>query len=279
MNETIPVETVSKPKKSVPASERSPELTKALAQLEKLKADYAERQKELSTINAVIDLLESDHNQDLESVLLEVASLLPAAWRYADAASARITYGDKQHPSPGFKETRWTLSQSFETIVGVSGKVQVAYRKEFPTLDEGPFCKDERHLINNLTWLIAAYINSTLGRKAIDEAELQRRKVAGQMQAINSSMAYIEFTPEGTIVDANKNFLKAMRYNLEEIKGKHHRIFCEHRLHPKPGIPRFLGKTGCGHGTDGRIQTPRQGWYGCLAAGQLFARLWMKAAK
>ena len=47
-----------------------------------------------------------------------------------------------------------------------------------------------------------------------------------QMDAINRSMAVIEFNMDGTIIVANDNFLGAVGYRLEEIQGKHHRIFC-----------------------------------------------------
>src|SRR5262249_18228264 len=43
--------------------------------------------------------------------------------------------------------------------------------------------------------------------------------------AISRSQAVIEFNMDGTIVTANENFLKAMGYTLEEIKGKHHSMF------------------------------------------------------
>ncbi|WP_445619398.1 methyl-accepting chemotaxis protein [Kushneria sp. Sum13] len=45
--------------------------------------------------------------------------------------------------------------------------------------------------------------------------------------AIDRAQAVIEFTPEGIIVDANENFLSAVGYSLDEIKGKHHRLFCD----------------------------------------------------
>ena len=48
---------------------------------------------------------------------------------------------------------------------------------------------------------------------------------AGQVEAINRSQAVIEFNPDGTIIRANENFLGAMGYSLEEIQGKHHRMF------------------------------------------------------
>jgi methyl-accepting chemotaxis protein len=47
----------------------------------------------------------------------------------------------------------------------------------------------------------------------------------GQLKAINKSQAVIEFTLDGTIITANDNFLKTLGYSLDEIKGKHHRMF------------------------------------------------------
>ena len=46
-------------------------------------------------------------------------------------------------------------------------------------------------------------------------------------QALDRSRAMIEFTPSGEIISANANFLDAMGYRLNEIAGKHHRIFCD----------------------------------------------------
>ena len=49
----------------------------------------------------------------------------------------------------------------------------------------------------------------------------------GQIQAIGKSQAIIEFDMNGIILNANENFLKAIDYSLDEIKGKHHSMFCE----------------------------------------------------
>ncbi|SHM24192.1 methyl-accepting chemotaxis protein [Roseibium suaedae] len=48
---------------------------------------------------------------------------------------------------------------------------------------------------------------------------------AGQVAAINKSQAVIHFDLDGSILDANENFLSALGYDLEEVKGKHHKIF------------------------------------------------------
>ncbi len=50
---------------------------------------------------------------------------------------------------------------------------------------------------------------------------------SGQLDAISKSQAVIEFNMDGTIITANDNFLNAMGYTLDEIKGQHHSIFTE----------------------------------------------------
>jgi len=58
-------------------------------------------------------------------------------------------------------------------------------------------------------------------RKAA-EAELE-----GKVEAICRSQAVIEFALDGTILDANANFLSVTGYRLDEIKGRHHSMFVD----------------------------------------------------
>lgn len=51
--------------------------------------------------------------------------------------------------------------------------------------------------------------------------------MAAKVQAISRSMAIIEFAPDGTILDANENFCRVVGYSADEIRGKHHLLFCE----------------------------------------------------
>ncbi|UXS04907.1 methyl-accepting chemotaxis protein [Agrobacterium tumefaciens] len=49
----------------------------------------------------------------------------------------------------------------------------------------------------------------------------------GKLAALSRAQAMIEFTPDGTILGANENFLAALGYTADEIVGKHHAMFCE----------------------------------------------------
>jgi methyl-accepting chemotaxis protein len=47
------------------------------------------------------------------------------------------------------------------------------------------------------------------------------------LAALDRSQAIIEFKMDGTIITANANFLSAMGYTLDEIRGRHHSMFVE----------------------------------------------------
>jgi len=57
--------------------------------------------------------------------------------------------------------------------------------------------------------------------------KLSNANFSGQIEAIGKSQAVIEFNMDGTIINANENFLSAVNYSLKEIQGKHHRMFCD----------------------------------------------------
>ena len=73
----------------------------------------------------------------------------------------------------------------------------------------------------------------------ITETKLEQQSFNCKLDAISQTTAIIEFTPDGTILDANENFCAAAGYSLEEIKGKHHRIFCDPEYTRSPEYQAF----------------------------------------
>ena len=59
------------------------------------------------------------------------------------------------------------------------------------------------------------------------------------LEALMKSQAVIEFLPDGTIVQANDNFLNAMGYQLEEIAGQHHSMFVDEEYGKSPEYQQF----------------------------------------
>ncbi len=60
----------------------------------------------------------------------------------------------------------------------------------------------------------------------ITERTIQSADLEGKLKAISSTRAIIEFDLEGFILTANDNFLNTLGYQLSEIEGKHHSLFC-----------------------------------------------------
>ena len=60
------------------------------------------------------------------------------------------------------------------------------------------------------------------------QTQAEHRAAAGEalQQAIESSVATIEFSPEGIILKANDRFLEVVDYQAHQVIGQHHRLFC-----------------------------------------------------
>ncbi|BCZ17164.1 hypothetical protein NHP190003_04460 [Helicobacter sp. NHP19-003] len=58
----------------------------------------------------------------------------------------------------------------------------------------------------------------------------KNRELRAVYNALDHSLAIIEFDTEGKILNANDNFLKIIGYTLEEIRGKHHSMLCDPKL-------------------------------------------------
>lgn len=62
------------------------------------------------------------------------------------------------------------------------------------------------------------------------------------IKALMRSTAVIEFALDGTVLTANERFLATVGYRLEQIRGKHHRMFCEPEEANSAGYQAFWDK-------------------------------------
>ncbi|HEY0219718.1 MAG TPA: PAS domain-containing methyl-accepting chemotaxis protein [Afipia sp.] len=105
-------------------------------------------------------------------------------------------------------------------------------RGEFQSREFMRIAKDGRSV-----WIQASY-NPLLDRSGkpfkvvkfaydITAQKLKSADHEGQINAIQKSQAVIEFDLKGMVLTANENFLGAIGYHLDEIKGRHHSIFVD----------------------------------------------------
>lgn len=113
------------------------------------------------------------------------------------------------------------------------------YRAFWDNLGHGQFDQRQYKRVSKSgerIWIEASYNPVTQGGRVIkivktatDITAAKRQAIdnKGKLAALSRSQAVIEFTPDGRILTANDNFLRTLGYELEDIVGKHHRIFCE----------------------------------------------------
>lgn len=93
-----------------------------------------------------------------------------------------------------------------------------------------------------------------ISRQIVEESE---RK--SMLEAIDRSMATIEFDLEGRVLTANDNFLRTMGYSLGEIAGKHHRTFCDAETANSEEYRSFWKKLGRGEFVNGEFRRIAKG--------------------
>ncbi len=87
----------------------------------------------------------------------------------------------------------------------------------------------------------------------------QKAEFEGKVNAIDKAQAMIEFDLGGHVLYANDNFLKGMGYELEEIRGQHHRMFCEESHADSQAYADFWAKLNRGEFDAGRYKRVGKG--------------------
>ena len=141
-----------------------------------------------------------------------------------------------------------TMGYSREEIIGQHHKMfaeesfkhSPEYTAFWHNLNNGEFVTGEFKRIakgGREVWILASYnpIKNAAGTVTgvvkyateVTEQKLLNADYAGQIGAIGKAQAVIEFNMDGTIIQANDNFLGAMGYSAQEVEGQHHSMFVE----------------------------------------------------
>ena len=70
------------------------------------------------------------------------------------------------------------------------------------------------------------FFSNNKNKEALEDAQRTIERLSAVTEAIDRSMARVEFDMGGKVIDANQNFLHTMGYERDELMGQHHRIFC-----------------------------------------------------
>ena len=116
-----------------------------------------ERVKELNCLYNISKLRERT-DFSLEDILQSIVDFIPSAWQYPEITCARIIYDGCEFTTNNYKNSRWKLTRDIMVYSEKVGTLEVCYLEEKLELDEGPFLKEERSLVDAIAERIAKFI-------------------------------------------------------------------------------------------------------------------------
>jgi len=177
----------------------------------KLERILAERVKELQCFYAISEIREKPH-VTLDELYVKTLNPIHAAYQYPDITCVRVTISDKRFETPNFKETEWQLSSSISVNEERIGEVMVCYLEERPELDEGPFLKEERFLLNAVAERLGRIAEHFQIEEAVHKSERLYHLLFDQA---NDGIIITDL--RGNVVMANKTMAELTGYTVDEL--------------------------------------------------------------
>ena len=183
--------------------------------LQKKTNDLDERVKEINCLYAVSELVNTPDIL-LEEIIQGVVDLIPPSMQYPDITCSRITIDEQEYKTKNFKLTSWKLTAEIFVRGKQHGIVEICYLEKKPKIDDGPFLKEEKNLIN----AISERLGKTIERN-YSESELKNSESRYLDLYDNAPDMYASVDAKtACIVECNQTLINASGYTREEIIGR-----------------------------------------------------------
>jgi methyl-accepting chemotaxis protein len=156
--------------------------------------------------------------------------------------------------------TAFLMRRVFNPLSGMTAAMQRLADGHTDVMVVGEERKDE---IGALARALAQFKRNA---EALDVASVEARAkqaeildATAQLAAAKRNQAVIEFDLQGNILDANDNFLKTVGFQIDEIHGRHHRMFCDQAYTSTAEYSDFWRRLGNGEFMSGRFERLGQG--------------------
>ena len=188
--------------------------------IKKKEHNLRERVKELNSLYGITESIRI--RKTIEEVLQDTADIIPPSWQYPEFTRAKILFDGKEYVSQPFKETVWKQAAELVVKDRVRGSIEVYYLEECPELDEGPFLKEERSLINSISKIISEAIERKQVEDALGESEKKYRTI---LESIEES--YFEVDIAGNFTFFNDSLCRLLGYSKDELMGMNNRQYMD----------------------------------------------------
>lgn len=133
-----------------------------------------ERVKELTCLCGIAKIAEQ-FDSSLDEILQSVVNLLPPAWQYPEITCGRIILDGHSFSTQNFQESQDKQKANIIVDGERRGFIEVAYLEEMLKLDEGPFLKEERSLIDTIAEQVALIVERKQAAEERKKLQIQLR--------------------------------------------------------------------------------------------------------
>jgi PAS domain S-box-containing protein len=183
--------------------------------LQKKTHDLVERVKELNCLYGISSLV-GQQDISLEEIIQGTVDLIPPSWQYPEITCARVIIQGREWRTKNFQETIWMQSSDIKVHGELNGVLEIYYLEEKPEIDEGPFLKEEKALIDAIAKRLARIIEHRRAEKALRESEKKYEDLYN-----NAPIMYLSNDTNGIIIECNNKALDKLGYTKKEIIGEH----------------------------------------------------------
>jgi len=149
-------------------------------ELRQVNNDLRERIRELDCLYG-LSLLDEQRDTSIEEIFAGVVELIPPAWRYPEITAVEIVFGDHRFKTNNFRKTCWTQSADIEVHGQKAGTIEVCYLKKRPAMDEGPFLKWQRNLLDALAEQLGHLAERKCAEQKILDYQAQLKSLASEL--------------------------------------------------------------------------------------------------
>ncbi len=108
-----------------------------------------ERVKELNCLYTIAKIA-AVPDISLGEICQKTAEIIPPSWQYPEITCARTIVHGQEYKTANFKKTKWLQAADIMEYGNTVGTLEVYYLEKRPVIDEGPFLKEERDLIDGI---------------------------------------------------------------------------------------------------------------------------------
>ena len=173
-----------------------------------------ERLKELKIFYGIADIAgKPDITSD--ELYQQITDLIPQGWQYPEITCARVTINGKEFKTKNYGETEWKQSAYIKVGGSIAGSIDTFYLEEKPEINEGPFLKEERQLLD----AVAERLGKITERKKLEEVLRESEKFSFSLLR-NAPNPILVVNPDKTVKYVNSALEKLTGFSSTEIIGR-----------------------------------------------------------